>query len=79
MGRMKRVKKDVETELLRFGLNLKKLRGDRNLTQEQLAEKAELATRVLQKIEAGQTNILITTAHRLQKSLKCRWDDLMSL
>jgi len=33
----------------------------------------------LQKIEAGQTNILITTAHRLQKSLMCRWDDLMTL
>ena len=76
---MKRARIDLQKELIRFGLNLKSLRGKKNMTQEQLAEKAELATRVLQKIEAGQTNILITTALRLQQSLQCSWNELMRL
>lgn len=49
----------------------------REITQEKLAEAADLNIRTLQKIEAGQTNILLTTAARLQKAIGCRWDDLM--
>ena len=47
------------------------------MTQEGLAEKAEIAARTLQKIEAGQTNILLTTAKRLKRALGCDWDDLL--
>lgn len=49
----------------------------RRVTQEKLAEMADLNIRTLQKIEAGQTNILITTAARLRDSLGCTWDALM--
>lgn len=49
------------------------------MTQEKLAELAELNIRTVQKIEAGQTNILITTAARLQDALQCSWDELMGL
>lgn len=48
------------------------------MTQERLAELADLNIRTIQKIEAGQTNILITTAKRIQKALGCSWDKLMS-
>ncbi len=48
------------------------------MTQETLAELADLNIRTIQKIEAGQTNILITTAARLYKALACDWDSLMS-
>ena len=41
----------------------------RRVTQELLAERADLNIRTLQKIEAGQTNILITTAMRLRGAL----------
>jgi transcriptional regulator with XRE-family HTH domain len=47
------------------------------VTQETLAELADLNIRTLQKIEAGQTNILITTALRLQRALGCDWSTLM--
>ena len=47
------------------------------ITQEKLAELADLNIRTLQKIEAGETNILVTTAIRLGKALGCRWDDLL--
>ena len=49
----------------------------RGITQEVLAEAANLNIRTLQKIEAGQTNILVTTAMRLRAGLGCSWDELM--
>jgi len=49
----------------------------RKVTQEKLAEIADLNIRTLQKIEAGQTNILITTAIRLRRALGCQWDALL--
>jgi transcriptional regulator with XRE-family HTH domain len=63
--------------LLTFGANLRRERMARRVTQEKLAEMADLNIRTLQKIEAGQTNILITTASRLRDSLGCTWDALM--
>lgn len=49
----------------------------RAVTQEKLSELADLNIRTLQKIEAGQTNILLTTAARLCRAIGCSWDDLM--
>lgn len=50
----------------------------RAITQERLAELADLNIRSLQKIEAGQTNILITTALRIQRALHCPWESLLA-
>ena len=47
------------------------------MTQERLAELADLNIRTLQKIEAGQINILITTMLRLRQALRCRWNKLL--
>ena len=47
------------------------------MTQERLAELADLNIRTLQKIEAGQINILVTTVMRLQQALRCRWSKLL--
>lgn len=75
IGRMK--KKDLQKELKLFGANLRQQRIACNITQEKLAELASLNVRTIQKIEAGQTNILITTAKRLQKALGCPWKLLL--
>jgi DNA-binding XRE family transcriptional regulator len=48
----------------------------RKVTQEQLAELADLNIRTLQNIEAEQTNILVTTAMRLARALGCELDAL---
>ena len=64
-------------ELQIFGANLRRERTNRDITQEKLAEIADLNIRTLQKIEAGQTNILITTAKRLRKGVGCSWESLM--
>jgi len=64
-------------ELKRFGGNLRRERIARKVTQEKLAELADLNIRTLQKIEAGQTNILVTTAIRLRSALACSWDSML--
>jgi transcriptional regulator with XRE-family HTH domain len=69
--------KEIAAELSRFGANVRRERTIRNLTQETLAEKADLNIRTLQKIEAGELNILITTAMRIQRALACPRERLM--
>ncbi len=68
---------EISRQLRAFGGDLRRERIRRNLTQEKLAEMADLNIRTLQKIEAGQTNILVTTAMRLKKGLGCTWDSLL--
>lgn len=60
-----------------FGRRVKILRRAQGLTQEQLAEAADLNTRTLQKIEAGQVNIVFTTLARIQSALGCTAGELL--
>jgi transcriptional regulator with XRE-family HTH domain len=60
-----------------FGVNLRRERMRRKITQEKLAELVDLNIRTVQKIEAGDVNILLTTVLRLRKALSCPWDALM--
>ena len=60
-----------------FGDNVRRERCARGLTQDKLAELAEISTRNLQKVEAGELNILFTTVVRIQMALKCVWKNLM--
>jgi transcriptional regulator with XRE-family HTH domain len=64
-------------QLKQFGSNIRRERVAKSLTQEKLAELVDLNIRTVQKIEAGHTNILVTTAIRFQKALKCSWDRLL--
>ena len=56
---------------------MRRLRVVRGFTQERLAELVDLNIRTLQKIEAGQINIRVTTVLRLHAALRCRWQDLL--
>ena len=71
---LNKIEKD---QLRRFGANVRRTRAAKGLTQEQLAELVDLNIRTVQKIEAGHTNILITTAIRFRDALKCTWDCLL--
>lgn len=59
-----------------FGHRVRSLRRAQGLTQEQLAEAADLNPRTVQKIEAGKINIVLTTLLRLQTALRCSVGDL---
>ncbi len=64
--------------LSQLGENIRRERRRKGLTQEELAERAGLHPRVLQKMESAQSNILATTLCRIQAALECPWDLLMS-
>ena len=60
-----------------FGQNVYKLRNQAQLTQEALAEKADISRRYIQLIEASKYTPTIEVARRLREALKVSWDELM--
>jgi transcriptional regulator with XRE-family HTH domain len=60
-----------------LGRKIVKLRMERGMTQERLAESAEISHRYLQSLEAGQKEPSISVVVRLRKALECAWDDLL--
>ena len=67
----------LRSQLRFLGANIRRERNALPLTQEKLAERADLNIRTLQKIEAGDINILVTTLVRIHKALKCPWEKLL--
>ena len=58
--------------------NLHALRLRADMTQEVLAERADVDLRSLQRIEAGAWNMTVDYLARFQKALGCRWRDLIA-
>lgn len=56
---------------------MRRERTAKGMTQEQLAELSNLNTRTIQKVEAGEITILITTLLRLRKALRSSWARLL--
>lgn len=70
-------RKQPDKWLKTVGENIRRERKAAGLTQEKLAELADLAPRVIQKIEAGQITILITTLRRVRKAIGCDFNALL--
>lgn len=66
-----------QRQLTTLGANIRRERMRREWTQERLAELVELNARTIQKIEAGEINVLATTLIRIQQALKCGWNRLL--
>ena len=60
-----------------LGGNIRRLRTSLKMTQERLAELADINARTLRRIEAGQINVLITTVARIRAALDCTWEELV--
>ena len=69
--------KEIKGQLKKFGCNLRRARTTRKITLETLAERADLNIRTLQRFEAGESNILLTTVFRLQRGIGCAWDEIL--
>ena len=67
-----------EALLKAFGKNLKKLREDRELSQEALANDADIPINQVGRIERGEINTTISTANAIAKALKISLSDLFS-
>jgi DNA-binding XRE family transcriptional regulator len=61
-----------------FGQNVNRLRNAARLTQEVLAEKADLSRRYIQEIESGEKAPTIIVLARLRKAFGCGWDELLA-
>jgi transcriptional regulator with XRE-family HTH domain len=60
-----------------FGGNVRRLRSAAGLTQAKLAELVDLELRTVQKFEAGQINVPMTTLYRIRRALACSWEALL--
>ena len=56
---------------------MNRLRQLHGMTQETLAEKAEIDRRYVQRIERGTANPGVEVLSRLRKSFRCSWDELL--
>ncbi|MEQ2007252.1 MAG: helix-turn-helix transcriptional regulator [Limisphaerales bacterium] len=67
-----------QTALLkRLGESVQRERLKAGLTQEKLAGSVGLYPRSLQKIEAGEINVPVTTLDRIRSVLGCKWGNLL--
>jgi transcriptional regulator with XRE-family HTH domain len=57
--------------------NVRRLRNAAGFTQAKLAERVDLELRTIQKFEAGEINIPLTTLHRVRRALGCSWEALL--
>ena len=63
--------------LKQLGDNIRRERVARQISQQQLAELADLNIRSFQRIEAGEVDVLLTTAVRIHKALACSLEKLL--
>lgn len=62
-----------------IGNNVRRFRMLAGLTQEELAERAELSVKGIQKVEAGQSGIQIQTLIKISIALRVPLEQLMDL
>lgn len=65
-----------EKLLKRFAKNLKKARGKRSISQEELAEKAGIALSQVARLETGKLNTSISTVFAILKALDAEANEL---
>jgi DNA-binding Xre family transcriptional regulator len=69
--------KALSLSLKQLGDNIRRERMAKNVTQQRLAELADLNIRNVQRIEAGESDVLFSTLARIKKALGCSWDILI--
>lgn len=60
---------DINEELAKFGVRVKELRQQKNLTQEQLAELIGTNRANVSKIEGGKKNVELSTIVKIAEAL----------
>jgi transcriptional regulator with XRE-family HTH domain len=63
--------------LSKLGKSIQAARRKAGITQEELAERAEVNARALQKIEAGDSDPQTSTLVRIKNAIGCSWDAIL--
>jgi transcriptional regulator with XRE-family HTH domain len=61
----------------KLGRNITKYRGRMRFSQEELAERAALDPRFIQKLEAGASGASLAVLQRIKRELKAEWNELL--
>ena len=69
--------KALTPPLRQLGDSIRRERVTKGMTQQQLAEFADLNIRNVQRIEAGEIDVLLSTIARIKKALSCSWETLI--
>jgi len=72
------VKLKDEKFVIEFGKNLQAIRKNKNLSQEDLANDADIPINQVGRIERGEINTTIITLHSIAKALSISITDLFS-
>jgi transcriptional regulator with XRE-family HTH domain len=67
----------ASTIRIRFGANLRKIRLDNGISQEDLADRAGLHRTYLSSVERGERNVTLATVEKLAKALGVSMSKLM--
>lgn len=59
-----------------FGLKVRELRKERNISQEVLAEKCDFARTYMSRIETGGSNVSLDAIEKIAKAFKISVEDL---
>ncbi len=62
----------------RFGRNVAKYRARMKFTRDELAERAALDLRFIQKLENGDSGASMAVLQRLRRALKTDWNELLT-
>ena len=62
----------------KLGLKIKEIRNAKGLSQEKLAELAQLHRTYISSLELGQRNVSIVNIERLAHALECDMKDLLN-
>ena len=66
-----------KAQRLKTGKKLRQLRKDAHLTQDELADKAQIDVTTVARTERGDTSVTIDTASKLAKALKVSLTDIL--
>lgn len=70
---------DKNKVLISIGLNIKKLREERNITQQDLAAACNFEKSNMSRIESGRTNLTIGTLLKICEVLKVKLIDVVNV
>ena len=69
--------KPLNAALKQLGGNIRRERMAQGMSQQRLAELADLNIRNIQRIEAGEVDVLLSTTSRIRKALNSQWQKLL--
>jgi len=70
---------DKKDALVRIGMNIRKIRNEKNISQQDLAAACNFEKSNMSRIEAGRTNLTIVTLLKICEALEVKLADVVDV